>query len=105
MGRLALAAAVVLLACTDAEYPTPNVLVITVDTLRSDRLSAYGFDVHETLNIDRLADAGALFENAFTDAPWTTPAMSTVMTGTYPTRHGFRSTNAHRLGLEQSIDG
>lgn len=101
MRRLALAATVVLLGCSAAEQPTPNVLIITIDTLRSDRLSAYGFAGHETPNIDRLADDGALFENAFSDAPWTTPAMSSVMTGTYPTRHGFRSTNANRLGQEQ----
>jgi arylsulfatase A-like enzyme len=100
MRRIALAAAAVLFACAEAEVRDPNVLLITVDTLRSDRLSAYGFEDHETPGIDGLAAGGALFENAFTDAPWTTPAMSTVMTGTYPTRHGFRSTNAHRLGPE-----
>jgi arylsulfatase A-like enzyme len=41
-----------------------------------------------------------LFENAWTDTPWTTPSMASVMTGVYPTRHGFRSTNTNRLGTE-----
>jgi arylsulfatase A-like enzyme len=101
MRRLGLAATALLLACGEAGLPAPNVLLITVDTLRPDRLSSYGYAGHRTPGIDALAAEGALFENAFTDAPWTTPAMATVMTGTYPTRHGFRSTNVHRLGPEQ----
>jgi arylsulfatase A-like enzyme len=101
MRRLALASALALLAaCGPEDVSPPNVLLITVDTLRPDRLSSYGFTGHETPHIDGLAAAGALFENAFTDAPWTTPAMASVMTGTYPTFHGFRSTNTNRLGLE-----
>ncbi len=78
----------------------PNVLLVTVDTLRPDRLSVYGYRGHETPHIDRLAAEGALFENAWTDTPWTTPSMASVMTGVYPTRHGFRSTNQNRLGPE-----
>jgi arylsulfatase A-like enzyme len=94
-------AALLASACAPDPGEPTNVLLITVDTLRADRLSAYGYDQHETPNIDRLAAEGVLFENAFTDTPWTTPSMASVMTGTYPTQHGFRSTNAHRLGLDQ----
>jgi len=75
----------------------PNVLLLTVDTLRPDHLSAYGRAKHETPHIDRLAREGALFENAFADSPWTTASMASVLTGTYATEHGFKSTNAHRL--------
>jgi arylsulfatase A-like enzyme len=77
-----------------------NVVLITVDTLRPDRLSCYGYQRHETPHIDRLAAEGALFEDAVSDAPWTTPSMTSVLTGVYPTRHGLRSTNAHRLAPE-----
>ncbi len=102
MGRLFAAIAVATLsACAPGAGDAPNVLLITVDTLRPDRLSVYGYAKHATPNIDRLAAEGMLFENAFTDTPWTTPSMSSVLTGTYPTRHGFKSTNAHRLALEQ----
>lgn len=80
-----------------AEAGPPNVLLVTVDTLRPDHLSAYGRAVHETPNIDRLAREGALFENAFADCPWTTASMASVLTGTYPTVHGFKSTNVNRL--------
>ncbi len=71
--------------------PARNVLLITVDTLRPDRLSAYGYPGHETPSFDRLAREGVLFENAFCDVTWTTPSMASVMTGTYASTHGVRS--------------
>lgn len=69
----------------------PNVVLITVDTLRPDRLSAYGYTKHRTPNFDRLAQEGVLFENAFCDVTWTTPSMASVMTGRYATVHGLRT--------------
>lgn len=86
--------------CGGGSGERPNVLLITIDTLRSDRLGAYGYDRIDTPNIDALAAAGALFEYAVTDTPWTTPSMSSVMTGEYATVHGFKSTNTNRLALE-----
>lgn len=88
-------------ACDPTPEAPPHVLLVTVDTLRPDHLSAYGHSKHETPGSGRLAREGALFENAFTDTPWTTPSMATVMTGVYPTRHGFKSTNTNRLDLAQ----
>jgi arylsulfatase A-like enzyme len=69
-----------------------NVILITIDTLRADRLSCYHRSKNATPNIDRLAAAGTLFERTYCDVTWTTPSMSSVMTGTYATRHGMRST-------------
>ena len=86
--------------CSGDPEARPNVLLITVDTLRSDRLGAYGYDRIRTPHIDRLAAEGALFENVIADTPWTTPSMSSVMTGTYATVHGFKSTNANRLARQ-----
>ena len=72
--------------------PRPqNVILVTIDTMRPDRISAYGYRRHQTPNLDRLAREGVLFENAFCDVTWTTPSMASVMTGTYATRHGMRS--------------
>jgi arylsulfatase A-like enzyme len=100
--RAALLLAGALAACAPAPLPErANVLLITVDTLRADHLSCYGYEGHETPHIDRLAAQGALFERAFSDTPWTTPSMASVLTGLYPTRHGLKSNNAHRLGPEQ----
>lgn len=59
--------------------PRPNVILITIDTLRPDRLSAYGYTKNRTPNFDRLATEGVLFENAFCDVTWTTPSMASVM--------------------------
>lgn len=70
----------------------PNVLLITIDTLRPDRLHCYWQPRNRTPNIDQLAAQGARFANAFCDVTWTTPSMSSVMTGSYATRHGMRST-------------
>ena len=73
---LSLAFAVLLAAgCGGGSGDRPNVLLITIDTLRPDRLGAYGYDRIDTSNIDALAAAGALFEYAVTDTPWTTPSM------------------------------
>lgn len=90
------------LGCGAGPDARPHVLLVTVDTLRPDRLSAYGYAGHRTPNIDRLAAEGVLYENAFTDTPWTTPSMVSVMTGVHGPRHGFRSTNVDRLGLDQT---
>jgi len=68
-----------------------NIVLITVDTLRPDHLSCYGYGAIATPAIDRLAGEGVLFENAFTDVTWTTPAMASVMTGLYAPHHGLRT--------------
>jgi arylsulfatase A-like enzyme len=93
-------AGLALAGCSAALPERANVLLITVDTLRPDRLSSYGYRRHQTPHIDGLAAAGALFEDAVSDAPWTTPSMASVLTGVYPTLHGLRSTNAHQLAPE-----
>ena len=61
-----------------------NVLFIVVDTLRADRLSAYGYDRKTTPNLDRLAADGTLFENAWAHAPSTRYSMPAIITGRWP---------------------
>lgn len=68
----------------------PNLLLITLDTTRADRLGAYGYAGVQTPVIDRLAADGVLFERAITAAPLTLPAHTSIMTGLYPPRHGVR---------------
>jgi arylsulfatase A-like enzyme len=67
---------------------SPNVILISLDTVRADRLGSYGNPRNTSPNIDKLASQGVLFENAYTQAPWTLPAMATVHTSLYPTEHG-----------------
>jgi arylsulfatase A-like enzyme/Tfp pilus assembly protein PilF len=76
-----------------------NVVLITIDTLRADRLSSFGSQV-ETPNLDRLAADGVLFTNASTTVPFTFPAHSSIMTGTYPPFHGVRENVGYYLDDE-----
>ena len=68
----------------------PNVLLITVDTVRADRLGAYGYTKAATPAIDRLAREGVRFADATTQAPLTGPAHAALLTGVYPARLGVR---------------
>ena len=74
-----------------------NVLILTLDTMRWDRLGAYGDGRAETPNLDRLASEGVLFEQAITSVPLTLPAHSTIFTGMLPPRHGVRDNGGYVL--------
>jgi arylsulfatase A-like enzyme/Tfp pilus assembly protein PilF len=65
-----------------------NVLLITIDTLRADRLSCYGSEHLQTPNIDRLAKMGILFSRAFANTSTTLPSHSNILLGTTPLYHG-----------------
>ena len=69
-------------ACTEAK--PPNVVVITLDVLRPDRLSLHGYPRPTSPNIDRLAQDAAVFDNAHTLSPSTPPSMASVMTSRHP---------------------
>src|SRR4051812_10524355 len=70
--------------------PPPNVLLITLDTVRADRLGAYGYAAASTPAVDRLAREGVRFADATTQAPLTGPAHAALLTGVYPARLGVR---------------
>ncbi len=110
-------AAAVLFGCRGAEQPAPakagrsavlggvdpaslNVILITIDTLRADHVSCYGDSPVNTPNIDRLAGEGVRFTNAASTVPFTLPAHASIMTGTYPPRHGIRENVGYFLGDE-----
>jgi arylsulfatase len=66
----------------------PNVVFVTIDTLRADHLGCYGYDRNTSPFIDRLAEQGTLFKDASAPAAWTKPSTGTLLTGLYPSRHG-----------------
>ena len=68
--------------------PRPNVLVVTVDTLRADHVGAYGARHVRTPSLDALAADGVLWERAISPIPTTNPAHSSLFTGLYPGNHG-----------------
>ncbi len=65
----------------------PNLLLITLDTLRADHVSAYGYERRTTPNLDRLAESGVLFENAIANSSWTLPAHASLFTGRLQHEH------------------
>src|SRR2546426_756910 len=67
-----------------------NLIVITLDTTRADRLGAYGWRESATPELDRIAQEGVLFEHAVAPAPLTLPAHSSLFTAKYPPHHGVR---------------
>ena len=73
---------------TEGVPAAPNLLLIGVDTLRADRLSAYGYDRDTTPNLKRLAANGVLFSQARSQAPWTLPSFASILTSLYPSAHG-----------------
>jgi len=77
-----------------------NVLLITIDTVRADRLGCYGYAGAGTPNLDRLAAEGVRFANAYAQVPLTLPSHCSIMTGTYPPDHGVRNNGAYSLGPE-----
>jgi arylsulfatase A-like enzyme/Tfp pilus assembly protein PilF len=74
-----------------------NVLILTLDTLRADRIGAYGDRAASTPNLDRLAQEGVLFEQAIASVPLTLPSHSTLFTGMLPPRHGVRDNGGYVL--------
>jgi len=103
---VALAAAAVAFLWQRGEGPNgssqnpPNVLIISVDTLRADHLGVYGGDV-TTPTFDELGHNGIVFEKASSHAPLTLPTHASIVTGRYPIAHGVRDNGTFRLGDEE----
>jgi len=75
-------------AAVEAAPPAPNVVIFLIDTLRADRLGAYGHTKATSPHIDALAREGLLFEQAYAPAPWTLPTVVSLFTSTFPCEHG-----------------
>ena len=101
---LALMAIATLVACgTRTSAPgqaveNPHVIMlVTIDTLRADRLGAYGSTAGLTPNLDRFAERAVRFTAAVTQVPLTLPAHATILTGLHPARHGIRTNDGFQL--------
>jgi len=66
----------------------PNILLISIDTLRADHLGCYGYTRDTSPTIDRLAEEGLVFERAISQSSWTLPSHVSMLTGFYPIEHG-----------------
>lgn len=89
-----LIALLILAACRRDSLPAPSnkppVILISIDTLRSDHLPAYGYRGVETPNIDRLRADAIRFEHAYSHVPLTLPSHATMLTGRLPADNGIR---------------
>ena len=88
--------------CAPSSNRAQNVILISIDTCRADRLSSYGYPRDTTPNIDQLAREGVLFTSAVSPIPLTLPAHCSMLTGTIPPRHGVHANSFHKLG-EQNL--
>jgi arylsulfatase A-like enzyme len=75
----------------------PNLVLISLDTLRADHLGAYGYERPTSPNLDRFMEEGILFERAFAPSSWTTPSHASVFTGHHPLVHGAGGPRGFRL--------
>ena len=82
--------------------PRPNLLLITIDTLRPDHLHCYGYDQIQTPSIDSLAADGIRLEQAYTPIPITLPSHTVMLTGTYPMMSGMHDFSGNNLSPEQA---
>jgi arylsulfatase A-like enzyme/Tfp pilus assembly protein PilF len=84
-----------------ASNSAPNVVVVTIDTLRADHLGCYGYKQIRTPSIDALAAEGARFERAYTVVPVTLPSHTVMFTGTYPMLSGMHDFSGNNLSQQQ----
>ncbi len=70
---------------TDKDF---NIVLITIDALRADHLSCYGYERNTSPNIDSIAGKGIIFQNAIAPSSWTAPSVVSLLTSVYPTNHG-----------------
>ncbi|MBK6942779.1 MAG: sulfatase, partial [Planctomycetes bacterium] len=90
---------VTLSACGERESPPPrrSVLLVTIDTLRADRLGCTGHSAARTPRIDALAQRGQLFTQAVAPTPLTLPSHATLLSGRLPIEHGARDNKPFRF--------
>jgi len=88
-------------AAQTPEKSAPNVVLITIDTLRADHLGCYGYKQIKTPNIDGLAADSSRFERAYTVVPVTLPSHTVMLTGTYPMLSGIHDFSANKLSPQQ----
>ena len=69
----------------------PNLVLISIDTLRADHLSCYGYNRPTSPTLDKIASEGLLFEDASATSPWTLPSHGTLLTGFYPGQIGLNN--------------
>jgi choline-sulfatase len=89
-GHALVAVLILLSGCDHRPEPPRHLVLVTIDTLRADRLGCYGAKDVSTPNLDRIARDGAMAVQATAQVPLTRPSHTSLFTGMLPTRHGVR---------------
>lgn len=101
--------AIALAGAKERRADTPNIVLITIDTLRADHLSCYGYPLQTSPHIAKLASQGVQFQNAYSPIPLTGPAHIALMTSLFPQQHGatingmHMTTKPHPITLAQVL--
>ncbi len=77
----------------------PDILLVTIGTLRADHVSAYGYDRRTTPTLDALARRGTLFRRAYSTSSWAIPAVASLLSGVLPAEHGALHGHLNAEGL------
>jgi arylsulfatase A-like enzyme/Tfp pilus assembly protein PilF len=80
--------------------PRLNIILVTFDTTRADRLGLYGYQGGMTAGFDEFARRGVVFDRAYSPAPTTLPSHATMLTGLYPPEHGLRVNGSGQLNAQ-----
>lgn len=83
-------------------YKGAPIILISVDTLRSDRLPAYGYDKVKTPAFDALRQDSVLFERAYSHVPLTLPSHATILSGLLPGEHGVRDNSGYLFDAKKN---
>lgn len=87
------------LSCTPGPHVPGRIVLITIDTLRADRVGAYGDPAAQTPHLDAVASGGVRFENAISPTPLTLPSHASLHTGLDPPFHGARHNGVFRVDV------
>jgi choline-sulfatase len=82
-------------------YPDASVVLVSIDTLRADRLSPYGYAKGQTPQLEALAREGIVFEELHSQCPLTLPAHASMFTGLLPPHHGVRDNQGFSLPADK----
>jgi arylsulfatase A-like enzyme/Flp pilus assembly protein TadD len=102
LGFLVLALANATPPAAGSSSAAPNVVLLTLDTTRADRLGAAGWVHAQTPHLDALARRGTRFAHCDSAAPITLPSHATILTGLFPPRHGVRDNGTFALAAEHT---
>ncbi|MFC2163853.1 sulfatase, partial [Acidobacteriota bacterium] len=85
----------------EAKHPHPNIILISIDTLRADHLGCYGYNRNTTPHIDLFSSSAVLFKNVIAQAPYTVSSHMSMLTSLYPSFHKVNMIELSRLNPDK----